>query len=332
MAFTGGFHGEFNPEKDITSSPEFTTNGMLAKCWRRIDGDVMLYKSGTEGAANTGFEPYSEYYAAQIAEAMGLNHVSYDLEKFKGRLCSTCPLFTSEKYGYIPAGRLISRDEALADPRFAELFFFDALIFNTDRHMGNFGYLIDNDTNEIVGAAPIFDNGYGLFSLAMYRPGQKYDEYGDLRKFISHVTPALYEKWLEFPRELTLEMTNRLKELKGFRFKRHKYYNLPVDRLSRIEDFLQNRINKIIDFWKQADDFLKVSSNNDSVNHVDDSSLEMQIKENLRADPFITYIELADILQVSQSSIARKMKDLQAAGEVKRIGADKNGHWEVVYL
>ena len=330
MAFTGGTRDEFNAAKDITSSPEFTTNGMLAKCWRRIDNNVLLYKSGTEGAANTGFEPYSEYYAAQMAEAMGLNHVSYDLEKFKGRLCSTCPLFTSDKFGYVPAGRLISRDEALADPRFAEIFFFDAIIFNTDRHMGNFGYLIDNDKNEIVGAAPIFDNGYGLFSLAMYRPGQKYDEYDDLRKFIGHVTPALYEKWLDVPKELTFEMTNRLRSLKGFRFKRHKYYNLPVDRLSKIEDFLQNRISKIIDFGSKADEFLRISNPGDSVNHVEDASLELQIKENLNADPFITYTELADILQVSPSSIARKMKSLQDSGEIKRVGADKNGYWDVL--
>ncbi|MBQ6329901.1 MAG: XRE family transcriptional regulator, partial [Kiritimatiellae bacterium] len=165
MAFTGGFHGEFDPQKEETTSPEFTTNGMLAKCWRRNDEGIFLYKSGTEGAANTGFEPYSEYYAAQVAEAMGLAHVPYGLEKFKGRLCSTCPLFTSDKYGYVPAGRVVSREEALADPRFAEIFFFDAIIFNTDRHMGNFGYLVNNDTNEIVGPAPIFDNGYGLFSL-----------------------------------------------------------------------------------------------------------------------------------------------------------------------
>ena len=82
------------------------------------------------------------------------------------------------------------RDEALQDPRFADIFFFDAIIFNTDRHLGNFGYLIDNDTNEIVGAAPIFDNGYGLFSLAMYKPGHRYDEYDDLRKFVGHITPA----------------------------------------------------------------------------------------------------------------------------------------------
>ena len=60
------------------------------------------------------------------------------------------------------------------------------------------------------------------------------------------------------------------------------------------------------------------------------SSLELQIKTNLKADPFITYMELADILQVSQSSIARKMKALQETGEIKRMGADKNGYWLVV--
>ena len=42
----------------------------------------------------------------------------------------------------------------------------------------------------------------------------------------------------------------------------------------------------------------------------------------------MTYSELAELLQVSESSIARKMKDLQASGEIRRVGADKNGHWE----
>ena len=128
---------------DWISSPEFSTNGMLAKCWRRIDGRVALYKSGTDGAANTGFEPYSEYYASQIAAAMGLDHVEYSLSKFKGYLCSTCNIFTSDKLGYLPAGRIMNVAEALEDKRFADIFFFDALIFNTDRHLGNFGYFVD---------------------------------------------------------------------------------------------------------------------------------------------------------------------------------------------
>ena len=334
MAFSG-----VGPDfrEQWTSSPEFTTNGMLAKCWRRIDGNVLLYKSGTEGASNTGFEPYSEFYASQIAEAMGLGHVAYGLSRFKGRLCSTCPLFTSDRYGYVPAGRVVSRDEALADPRFADIFFFDAVIFNTDRHMGNFGYLVDNDTNEIVGAAPIFDNGYGLFSLALDRRGDSHDEFCDLRKFVSRVNPALYVKWLGFPGGLTKKMKDRLDGLRGFRIKRHPRYNLPVRRIEAIEDFTQKRIREICEYGAKADDFLAIQADECTVNRAQGSvqcthnsdSLSEQIKQNMRADPFITKMELADLLQISPRWVALKMKDLQAAGEIRRVGADKNGHWEV---
>ena len=190
---------------------------------------------------------------------MGLYHVNYGLSRFKGRICSTCRLFTSDKYGYIPAGRVVSREEALKDPRFADVFFFDAIIFNTDRHMGNFGYLVDNDTNEIVGAAPIFDNGYGLFSLAIDRIGDQYDEFADLRKFISRVYPALYTNWLGFPSGLTPEMKARLSALRGFRLKRHPKYNLSSRRIAAIEDFIQKRVREILEFGAKADELLKVS-------------------------------------------------------------------------
>jgi len=326
-------------EMGWTSSPEFTTNGMLAKCWRRIGDDVVLYKGGTDGAANTGFEPYSEYYASQIAEAMGLKHVHYGLSRFKGLICSTCRLFTSDKYGYVPAGRIVSRDEALQDPRFADIFFFDAIIFNADRHMGNFGYLVDNDTNEIVGAAPIFDNGYGLFSLAVDRGGDKYDEFADLRKFVSRINPALYVKWLGFPGGITSEMTARLSALKGFRIKRHPKYNLSSRRISAIEDFIQKRIREISEYGCRADELLSISGKQCTVNNtnrmgectVKSDSIGIQIKQNMNADPFITKMELAEILQVSPRWIARKIKELQESGEIRRIGADKNGHWEVCH-
>ena len=62
---------------------------MLPKAWRRKEGKVLLYKGGTSGLANTGKEPYSEFYAAQVAEAMGIPHVTYGLSKWKGQLCST---------------------------------------------------------------------------------------------------------------------------------------------------------------------------------------------------------------------------------------------------
>ena len=40
--------------KDFISSPEYTTRGMLRKCWRRINKEIYLYKGGTTGAVNVG--------------------------------------------------------------------------------------------------------------------------------------------------------------------------------------------------------------------------------------------------------------------------------------
>ncbi|WP_163535351.1 hypothetical protein [Helicobacter suis] len=40
-----------------------------------------------------------------------------------------------------------------------DLLLFDSLVFNTDRHLGNFGMFIDNQTNTLSTPVPIFDNG-----------------------------------------------------------------------------------------------------------------------------------------------------------------------------
>lgn len=312
------------------SSPEYTTDGNLAKCWRRVGGEVRLYKSGTKGAINAGFEPYSEYYAAQIAAALELPHAKYGLEKFKGRLCCTSLLFTSDRYSFVPAKRLADKQNPIDDPRFANVFLFDALIFNTDRHMGNFGYLVDNDTNEIVDAAPIFDNGYGLFSQAVDASGTKNHEFEDLRLFLNRVRPACYDGWLAFPGGVTDEMRERLKKLIGFRFTPHHTHNLPVRRLRKIESFLQKRILGIIEYGSRADDLLKISPDVGTINqdHYHDS-LKAAIMENIRADSYVTQEELGDILAVTRSVLTKAIAQLQAAGMLTRVGSRKTGYWQV---
>ncbi len=83
VAYTG--IGQSNAA--FTTSPELTTNGMLPKAWRFIEQDgIYLYKGGTTGFANSGNEPYCEYYACQVAKAMGLNAVQYELENVAYRL------------------------------------------------------------------------------------------------------------------------------------------------------------------------------------------------------------------------------------------------------
>lgn len=333
MAFTGG-----DGTVALGSmSPELTTNGMLAKCWRRRDGVPVLFKGGTEGAANSGFEPYSEFYAAQVAEALGLPHVPYGLSKFKGRLCSTCPAFTSNRYGYLSAGRYMTREAALSDPRFADIFFFDAIICNPDRHLGNFGYLVDNDTNEIIGAAPIFDNGYGLFSLALYKNKYK-DEFADLSAFAAARTPALYQPWLNVPGGLTEEMKMRARRLLGFRFTRHPHYNLPTPRLRILEDFLQKRVLEIANYIGDIESNRDISCGGLTVKNKSQQSRCLMgaeegaamIASNMRADPFISVSELAELLGVSRPTVLARIALLRARGVVRRVGSPKTGHWEVL--
>lgn len=47
-----------------------------------------------------------------------------------------------------------------------EMFVLDAVICNTDRHFGNFGFLIDNRTNTLAAPAPLFDHGASKTSEA----------------------------------------------------------------------------------------------------------------------------------------------------------------------
>ena len=47
--------------------------------------------------------------------------------------------------------------------QFRKMMVIDSLIFNVDRHLNNFGVLIDNDTLAIKGMAPIYDLNLSLF-------------------------------------------------------------------------------------------------------------------------------------------------------------------------
>jgi len=337
LAFTGGDRSGVRVKRSPETSPEFSTNGMLAKCWRRTKNGIFLYKSGSENFANAGFEPYSEFYAAQVAETLGYRHVSYGLEKFKGRICSTCPLFTSEKIGFVPAGRVVSESKAISDPRFAEMFFFDALICNTDRHLGNFGYLVDNDTNEIIGAAPIFDNGYGLFSLALDRPEDpRNHEWDDLRKYARKIGPSLYLPWLAFPGGVTTAMKAAAAKLKGFRFKRHPNYNLSASRLQTLEEFLQNRARLIVEYGAEADRFLVIDEKNDAEPLLEADAdgglfLEEAILKNILADPYISQEELSQMLGVSRSTIQRQIAELKAQDRLQLVGTGRVKSWKVVH-
>ena len=340
IAFTG--HGKFDPRKASTS-PEMTTNGMLPKCWVREDDGVYLYKGGTGSAdryhhAVEGLEPYSEFHAAQVAEALGFRHVKYELAKFKGRLCSKCKLFTSDRIGYLPSSKLPDRDVILGDVRFREIFLFDAVIFNVDRHLGNFGYLVDNDTNEIVDVAPIFDNGYGLMPHLEVSARSAEDNYYAIRNYLRDKRPALFRAWLDFPYELSEDLLERLAVLEKFSFKKHRHYNWPDDRRTVLSGFLQKRISEIRRFGRKADEKSEQSliaaslaaKENVGVKSSSESGLsasEQKAAMLILRNSSVTEEGIANQLGVTIRQAERIIAALKRKAGLSRRGSDKTGEW-----
>ena len=254
IAFTG--YGSSNVS-GLTSSPEFTTNGMLPKCWRRIGGKILLYKGGTMGAANTGNEPYSEFYAYQIGKILGINAVPYSLSKWKNTLCSTCELFTSKDVSFVPVGRIVRSGGMQAvkayykalGPEFEkalhDMLIFDALIFNTDRHYGNFGFLIDSRENRIIAPAPLFDHGNSLFNFA---GTDALKNRAHFLKYAKTQMPCVYDDFVvEAKKALTHERRSAIRTLLNFKIPRHSRYNLSKERLSLIEYAVSQRAAELLE-------------------------------------------------------------------------------------
>ena len=253
VAYTGAGQSR----EAFTTSPELTTTGMLPKAWRFIETDgIYLYKGGTTGASNAGREPYCEYYASQIAETMQLNAVHYDLENWKGITASKCALFTDIDTSFIPIGRLVRTggiqkcltyyDELGKEfgEQLRSMLVFDALIYNEDRHFGNFGVLRNNHTGQIIAPAPIFDNG---LSLLCYASQSDLGNLTALKEYAESRTNPYNISYEEVCAEVMgAKQKEQLRRMIGFQFKRHPHINLPEDHLQALEKILEIRVRKLL--------------------------------------------------------------------------------------
>lgn len=154
--------------KNITSSPDFSTDGTFPKCWRRNNGKIYMYKAGTTGAYNAGYEPYSEVFACQLAKYLGMNAVEYTLGHYRGMDVSICECMCTEEVGLVQLRKYISnRRMSYEDLKLgysdlfkslSDMFLLDILTCNVDRHYGNVGLFVENDTQNILGVSKIYDN------------------------------------------------------------------------------------------------------------------------------------------------------------------------------
>lgn len=266
VAFTG-YHEKV---KGVITSPELTSSGMLKKCWtNRDDGIYLLKGDDFVPRPDRRNQATMEFYAAQVAEKMGFEHVGYDLEQFHHRngdkeIVCKCKLFTSENIGFINAyeyflakgfntldadlGDLSSQAKMAklyGETEYQDLMVFDSLICNQDRHLGNFGYLVDNNTGEFLRPAPIFDNGFSLLAGASQNGLDNLEDYiGSIRG-----------KYLDFDLQARLFVTPRhtpaLRSLLNFKFTKHPLYNVSDEAVDKLSQMVQIRAKQILGIYQE---------------------------------------------------------------------------------
>jgi len=254
------FTGYSSKIKELISSPELSTNGMLPKAWRKMKDKIYLFKGSTDSYhfANTGYEPYSEFYACQVAKKMEIDHVEYNLSRWKYMLASTCELFTNKDVSYVQIGDVVTKGGIRAvykyikelgfEDKFSNMILFDAIVMNVDRHYGNFGLLRDNKTGKFIDFAPIFDNGESLLCKALPATFENFEEF---KKYITkeEINISYYEASYD---DLVKEFCNKkqikmLRKLLNFKLKKHSTYNISAKRLKCLNYMIEYRASHFID-------------------------------------------------------------------------------------
>lgn len=270
VAFTGCSHRITG----LITSPETTTDGQLKKCWqRRQDGIYLLKGDDTSYRAEGRTQAMQEWYAAQVAEVIGFRYVPYFLEEFHHQdghreIICTCPLFTSSDEGFVDAATYykakgvdvhemdlqllpgqIMLANAFGKEAYADMMIYDSLICNVDRHLGNYGYLVDNNTGEFTKPAPLFDNGLSLLYQASRPDLENMDTYlqnvanqGVFMPFDTGVKYFVQKRHLEGLRKLT-----------SFQFKRHPRYNIAEPTIKKMEYMVQYRARRALQLYHERE-------------------------------------------------------------------------------
>lgn len=141
---------------------DLSTSGCFPKAWIRTEDGFRLLKDGGESFVQ------HEILASKICQCFRCNQVIYEETDFEGTKVTACSLMTNQKYSivsreafeiYAQNHELDAMNEILELDAYSYYMMniLDYLIGNTDRHWGNWGLLIDNETNLPVSLHPLMD-------------------------------------------------------------------------------------------------------------------------------------------------------------------------------
>lgn len=232
------------------TTPELTTNGNLRKAWRiEFDGVRRLCKGSSDDHGEFG-GARAEFLASQVAEAMGIDAVRYGLTHWDSAAvdaCCACDCFCAPDVSYVPQELAFGQSSHMAAVKsylrwrmekfedYASIMVFDALVYNTDRHLTNFGVLRESRTGESLGMVPVFNSGRSLFfNHSFDQVGTFEDEAQFVLSSWPQVTFGEQAARLIGPRQI-----EELEALAAFKFQSSEEVPFPEEFLVRLSGFIR---------------------------------------------------------------------------------------------
>ncbi len=143
-------------------APDLSTKGYFPKAWIRRENDFILLKDGGEDAVRR------ELIASRICQCFDLKQVIYKEGMYCGERVTESTIITSKRYSiiskmtfeiYAQNHDLDTIEECIRKD--AQTYYgmniLDYLVGNIDRHPENWGFWVDNQTNEYTSLYPIMD-------------------------------------------------------------------------------------------------------------------------------------------------------------------------------
>ena len=148
--------------KPNDAAGDIGTQGVAPKAWVRKETTFYLLKNGDER------DVQAELLASKIARCFRVDSVAYEPSSFEGKLVSRSRIVTSEDESLVSMEAVdlhcvnheLDRDAFVLKKdaySYHMMNLIDYLVGNTDRHWGNWGFLVSNDTNRLKKLYPLMD-------------------------------------------------------------------------------------------------------------------------------------------------------------------------------
>ena len=217
---------------------DLATGGKSAKFWNHDQGKLYLWKLEED----YGPDAYMRERVSKIVQKAGGNAITYKLRKRAGKSFSVAECFTSDKVSLVKASELedyfknnadINNGRTLMEyidenwkKEFANMVVVDYVFSNSRRYTDQFGFFVDNDTQELT-FAPLYNFGYALFESFLYEELELCDL--DKETYCATGTPFLQtlQKYAPYA-TVNFERVQVLTKLCQTRWKKVKEIKLPI--------------------------------------------------------------------------------------------------------